>query len=113
MDTNYTPARFSQRYADKNIWYELNPILAEGEIGIESDTGFFKIGDGKIDAIEAGSCQQTDGLQIAQLCVHRRCGHGEFHKKSPFFLFSIQPAAGKCKPQGRLFQADDAKCVVC
>ena len=47
MDTNYTPARFSQRYADKNIWYELNPILAEGEIGIESDTGFFKIGDGK------------------------------------------------------------------
>jgi hypothetical protein len=49
MDTNYTPARFSQRYADKNIWYELNPILAEGEIGIESDTGFFKIGDGKTD----------------------------------------------------------------
>ena len=47
MGTDYTPARFSQRYADKDVWCELNPILAEGEIGIESDTGFFKIGDGK------------------------------------------------------------------
>lgn len=28
------------------VWYNINPILAEGEIGIESDTGKFKYGNG-------------------------------------------------------------------
>ena len=27
-------------------WVTANPILADGEMGIESDTDFFKIGDG-------------------------------------------------------------------
>jgi hypothetical protein len=34
------------RYNEANSWYELNPILGEGEFGVESDTGYTKIGDG-------------------------------------------------------------------
>lgn len=39
-------ARILHRYNQANYWAELNPILKEGEMGIESDTGFVKIGDG-------------------------------------------------------------------
>jgi hypothetical protein len=27
-------------------WISVNPILAQGELGVENDTGKFKIGDG-------------------------------------------------------------------
>lgn len=40
-------ARILHRYNEANYWAELNPILGEGEIGIESDTNLCKIGDGK------------------------------------------------------------------
>jgi hypothetical protein len=29
-----------------NRWYQLNPLLAEGEPGFETDTGKLKVGDG-------------------------------------------------------------------
>jgi hypothetical protein len=38
--------RILHRYNESNYWYELNPILGKGEIGIESDTGLIKIGNG-------------------------------------------------------------------
>lgn len=36
-----------QRYNPADVWKRVNPILMEGEMGIESDTGLFKFGDGK------------------------------------------------------------------
>ena len=36
-----------QRYNPSDLWKRVNPILIEGEMGIESDTGLFKFGDGK------------------------------------------------------------------
>lgn len=39
--------KFTQRYNPSNVWAAANPILAPGEIGIESDTNLFKIGNGK------------------------------------------------------------------
>lgn len=39
-------ARILHRYNEANYWAELNPVLGKGEIGIESDTGYCKIGDG-------------------------------------------------------------------
>ena len=36
-----------QRYNPAAIWKKVNPVLIEGEMGIESDTGLFKFGDGK------------------------------------------------------------------
>lgn len=39
-------ARILHRYNEANYWAELNPVLGEGEIGIESDTNLCKIGDG-------------------------------------------------------------------
>ena len=39
-------ARFCQRYNPAAVWTDCNPILAEGEIGVESDTRLFKFGDG-------------------------------------------------------------------
>jgi hypothetical protein len=39
-------ARILHRYNEANYWAELNPVLGEGELGIESDTGLSKLGDG-------------------------------------------------------------------
>lgn len=38
--------RMQQRRGTSEQWTTVNPVLAEGEIGIESDTNKFKIGDG-------------------------------------------------------------------
>ena len=40
-------ARILHRYNEANYWAELNPVLGEGELGIESDTNLCKVGDGK------------------------------------------------------------------
>lgn len=39
--------RLRHRYNEKDVWFRVNPILEAGEMGIESDTGRFKYGDGK------------------------------------------------------------------
>lgn len=39
--------RLQHRHNEKEVWTRINPILEPGEIGIESDTGRFKYGDGK------------------------------------------------------------------
>ena len=39
--------RLQHRYNEKDVWFRVNPILEAGEMGIESDTGRFKYGDGK------------------------------------------------------------------
>ena len=40
------PSKFRQRWATASLWTTSNPILYEGEFGIESDTGRYKIGNG-------------------------------------------------------------------
>lgn len=39
--------RVSQRSNTKQGWLDLNPVLYAGEIGIETDTGLVKHGDGE------------------------------------------------------------------
>lgn len=39
--------RLQHRYNEKDVWFRVNPILEAGEMGIESNTGRFKYGDGK------------------------------------------------------------------
>ena len=36
-----------QRYNEASTWERINPVLQAGEIGIESNTGKFKCGDGR------------------------------------------------------------------
>lgn len=38
--------RMQQRYNSSEVWRILDPVLERGEIGIESDTGKFKYGNG-------------------------------------------------------------------
>ena len=38
--------KMGQRSNPAAVWERVNPILVEGEMGIESDTGLFKFGDG-------------------------------------------------------------------
>jgi hypothetical protein len=40
-------ARILHRYNEAKAWTILNPTLGKGEMGIESNTGLVKIGDGK------------------------------------------------------------------
>lgn len=39
-------AHIIQRYNTSTLWASVNPILLLGELGIESDTGKAKLGDG-------------------------------------------------------------------
>lgn len=39
-------AHLIQRYNTAAVWSQYNPILLDGEIGIESDTNKAKLGDG-------------------------------------------------------------------
>lgn len=40
------PVRLIQRNGTATQWTTANPTLAEGEMGVETDTGKFKIGNG-------------------------------------------------------------------
>lgn len=40
--------KIRHRINEADVWRRINPILAPGEIGIESDTGKFKYGNGKL-----------------------------------------------------------------
>jgi hypothetical protein len=40
------PIQFQFRRDTAAIWYNNNPLLASGEMGIETDTRYIKIGDG-------------------------------------------------------------------
>ena len=46
MATNTVNVRLVHRHDTKANWAAKNPVLLQGEIGIEDDTGLFKIGDG-------------------------------------------------------------------
>ena len=47
-------AKIRQRYNPSSRWTEVDPVLDAGEIGIESDTGFFKFGNGHNKWTELG-----------------------------------------------------------
>lgn len=45
IQKNY-PAQLIEVVNTSELWNEMNPILFKGEVGIETDTHYFKIGDG-------------------------------------------------------------------
>jgi len=56
--------RMQQRRATAEQWLLADPVLAEGEIGLETDTYSFKIGDGVnnwslLDYFESGASLQA------------------------------------------------------
>lgn len=53
-------ARILHRYNEANYWAELNPVLGEGELGIESDTGLSKLGDGSTHWNQLKYCGARD-----------------------------------------------------
>lgn len=53
-------ARILHRYNEANYWAELNPVLGEGELGIESDTGLSKLGDGSTSWNQLKYCGARD-----------------------------------------------------
>ncbi len=46
MATQMTNVRFQARRDDSTVWAVNNPVLLPGEFGLETDTGYLKIGDG-------------------------------------------------------------------
>lgn len=68
MASNTVSVRIVNRHADKAVWVEKNPVLLQGEIGIEQDTGLFKIGDGvkTWDALEyANDAVQASHYEVS------------------------------------------------
>lgn len=63
-------ARILHRYNEANYWAELNPVLGEGELGIESDTNLSKLGDGNTrwnDLPYAGAREEDQKYFFASL----------------------------------------------
>jgi hypothetical protein len=68
--------RMRQRYNESSVWESINPILEPGEIGIESNTGKFKYGDGRRtwknldyafgDGLTLNLCTNTNDLPAAK-----------------------------------------------
>lgn len=62
------PIRIIHRNGTAAQWTTANPTLAEGEMGLETDTKKFKIGDGSTawNALAYGGLQGNQGPQGAQ-----------------------------------------------
>jgi hypothetical protein len=50
-------------------WTAANPVLAAGELGLESDTRFYKIGDGitSWDDLPYAVLRTLDSIQVAEM----------------------------------------------
>ena len=64
------PTKIQVRRGTASQWTTSNPTLSEGEIGFETDTGLFKIGDGitAYTALEyppSGEAVNTESAVIA------------------------------------------------
>lgn len=60
--------QFQFRRGLASEWASVNPVLAEGEMGIETDTDLFKIGDGTTtwNSLPYGGVQGSQGFQGVQ-----------------------------------------------
>ena len=56
------PARLIQRYNTAALWSSVNPVLLIGELGIESDTGKVKLGDGSTPWNSLDYCVNMAGV---------------------------------------------------
>lgn len=55
--------RMQQRRGTAAEWTSVNPILGAGEIGFETDTGYFKIGDAVNPWTQLEYFETTDKIQ--------------------------------------------------
>lgn len=62
------PVRIIHRNGTSTQWTTANPILAEGEMGIETNTGLFKVGNGSTawNSLPYGGIQGAQGVQGIQ-----------------------------------------------
>ena len=65
--------RIQNKYDPSTEWANNNPILLVGEIGFESDTGKFKIGDGERTWLKlpyaASTPAEVDAIQLLDTSV--------------------------------------------
>ena len=60
--------RIQLRRGSSSEWYFVNPVIADGEIALESDTHKYKVGDGvtRWNQLPYGGTQGVQGLQGLQ-----------------------------------------------
>lgn len=59
--------RIQNRRGTASEWTAANPTLASGEIGYETDTGKFKIGDGSTAWSSLGYFEALSGFSLGEL----------------------------------------------
>ena len=67
-----TPYRIMMRAGTAAEWVAENPVLALGELGLESDTGRWKVGDGVVD--NQGNVSGTEWNELAYIPVRIEAG---------------------------------------
>ena len=60
---------FQVKRGTSDVWAQLNPILRQGEPGIELDTGIFKVGDGVTEWLDlkAINSSSIDEEKVSEL----------------------------------------------
>lgn len=112
-----------QRRDLKSNWSMKNPILGAGEIGIETDTGAFKIGDGVTawnllgitasaghEQILATNTNGVHGLRIFNDQLQYKNSSGEWvnHIEKKYVVYGIKIDETNANPETALTYTDDA-----
>lgn len=70
------PYRIQLRRDTASAWTLANPVLAQGEIGYETDTGMFKIGDGSTQWSSLAYQPSSSSIDITTALVHSASSKG-------------------------------------
>ena len=92
MSNQSVKARVANLYLTASEWASQNPVLNAGELGIESDTGKFKIGDGANTWNDLSYNSQESSVATSSSLGGIRIGYTESGKNYPVELNSSNQA---------------------
>ena len=82
-----------QRHDTAANWTSVNPVLASGEIGVETDTNKFKFGDGTTAWVNLAYAAGEGGVQSAtihSMVVMTQAEYDALTTKDPTALYLIR-----------------------
>ena len=102
--TTYT--RFKQRNGTAAEWTAANPVLLVGEIGVETDTRRYKIGDGT--TAWAGLSYYVDGVAIRGQCSKMTDGTIDITAQGSYISTGLTATLDSSTAYGMVLGTDDA-----
>jgi len=101
-----TITRFKLRNGTAAAWTAANPVLLAGEIGIETDTRRYKIGDGS--TAWAGLSYYVDGVAIRGQCSKMTDGTIDITTQGTYVTTGLTATLDSSTAYGMVLGTDDA-----